>query len=145
MMDTPYRVATTTAGGLPGSPDESRPLHTVEQDDVPALTGVAANLTAWREARDAALGAPGVIVVADESDLVGARSAQHPEHALQVAHAVLEKLRLLNSHCSVLVACNGSVVTLSGRAGELDKRAAGVAAWSVPGVGYVQNWIRTPA
>lgn len=34
MMDTPYRVATTTAGGLPGSPDESRPLHTVEQDDV---------------------------------------------------------------------------------------------------------------
>lgn len=136
------RDVNTPARGL----DKSNDLRIVEQDKIPVLVGVAKNVASWRVACEAAMAAPGVLVIADETVLVGARLAQRPEQAVQVASAVRDALRLRTADSSVIVACDGSVVTLSGRAtGSLDKSAAGVAAWSVPGVGSVQNWIRAGA
>ena len=129
----------TTPGAGAGAPGRVR---TVLHDGVVVLEGTIPDVRSWSVARDAALRAPGA-VVADMTVLAGARARRNPERSEAVARAVQAALLRSGADTAVLVCCDGPVVTLRGRCGtRQDRSVATIAAWTVSGVGSVQNWIR---
>jgi osmotically-inducible protein OsmY len=146
MIETMPRTATERPhSDLPGDGTPigtRRDVRTVVRDGVLVLVGTAPDTRSWTLARDAALRSPAA-VVADLTVLPCARARRDPERAMVVARAVQAAVLRSGLDVSVLVSCDGPVTTLWGCCATREgRRVATVAAWSVPGVGYVQNWIR---
>ncbi|MGN6445995.1 BON domain-containing protein [Amnibacterium sp.] len=115
-----------------------------ESDGIRTVRGVVPDTATWSRMRDRLVAGMPSAAIADLTELVGARPRRRAEAAEAVARAVQDALHLAGSDATVLVSCDGSVVTLVGRAADArDRAVAGRAAWSTPGVRLVQNWIRT--
>ncbi|MBW4041487.1 MAG: BON domain-containing protein [Acidobacteria bacterium] len=133
---TPPTVDEVVARGATGA------VRTVVQDGVAVLVGTVPDVRSWALARDAAVVHPGA-VVADLTVLDGVRPRVHPERSIEVARAVQSAVVRAAIDASVLVSCDGGIATLWGCSPtRQDKDVVTIAAWGVPGVGYVQNWIR---
>ena len=71
------------------------------------------------------------------------RPRLHPERSIAVARAVQAAIVRSGIDASVLVSCDGGIATLWGCSPtRQDKDVVTIAAWGVPGIGHVQNWIR---
>jgi osmotically-inducible protein OsmY len=146
MIETSPRTTTerplSDALGDDTTPGAAGRVQTVMHDGVVALVGTVSDVRSWTIARDAALRLPGA-VVADMTVRAGVRARRYPERSETVARAVHAALLHSGADTSVLVCCDGPVVTLWGRcATRQDRSVATIAAWAVPGIGFVQNWIR---
>lgn len=124
------------------TPESIGPVRTVVQNGVAVLVGTVPDVPSWASARDAAVETPGA-AVADLTVLPGVRPRVHPERSIAVARTVQAAILRAGIDASVLVSCDGGIATLWGwSATRQDKDIVAIAAWGVPGVGSVQNWIR---
>jgi hypothetical protein len=146
MIETSPRAATERpepdTSGDPIAPEAAGPVRTVVQDGVTVLVGTLPDVRSWASARDTAVQRPGA-VVADLTALTGVRPRLHPERSIAVARAVQTAIVRSGIDASVLVSCDGGIATLWGCSPtRQDKGVVTVAAWGVPGIDAVQNWIR---
>jgi len=126
--------------GVP-RPAAAEGVRTTVEDGVVVLVGTVPDMASWAVARDAALRTPRT-AIADLTVLPRVRPCLHPEQAKAVARAVQATITRTGIDASVLVHCDGAIATLWGRAATRQDRAiATAAAWSVPGIDSVQNWV----
>ena len=131
-------------------------VHAVARDGLLVLGGTTAGVSSWSSACDAALRIPGVLAIADQT-VAASASAPAPGsgpgpgpgpmgRTLVVARALHDLITDSRLDAEVLVECEGTRVTLWGRAADAATRSAITrCAWSVTGVRGVQNWMRSAA
>jgi osmotically-inducible protein OsmY len=149
-LTAPMTPATDEDGGAPRPGDDllralpaelTAGIRTSSAGGVARLRGEAPSVAAWRRIREAVLAAPGVVVVADEIQVRGARPLRGIGWTERVARSIAGAPGIEGS---VAVQIDGGVVTLWGHVpnGRIRERVIG-AVRDIVGGAWIQTRIAT--